>query len=138
MAAELKVPGPLRRDKCSSENAVNADPVSLPVRRDARLFDGVDAYSGDDSTNLFQVPLPPSPSSPSIAIARDPVCGKQVEPNNSLKTVFNDKPYYFCHANCKNQFDQDPQRYTRTRSDNRGPSNSAENSNRPAPAGVIL
>jgi YHS domain-containing protein len=136
MAAELKVPGPLRRDKRSSENAVSADPVSIPVRRDARICDGVDADSGDDSTKLFQVPLPPS--SPSTAIARDPVCGQQVEPNNSLKAVFNDKPYYFCHANCKNQFDQDPQRYTRTRSDNRSPSNSSENPNRPAPAGIVV
>jgi YHS domain-containing protein len=124
MTADLKVPEPLRRDKRSSENAVSADPVSIPVRRDARLFEGIHKGSGNDSTNLLQVP--PSPSSISPALATDPVCGQHIEPKNAPKAVFNDKPYYFCHANCKNQFDQDPQLYIGTRPDNRSLNNSSD------------
>jgi Cu+-exporting ATPase len=51
----------------------------------------------------------------SAMMTRDPVCGMQVNPNSSIKTSYNDQTYYFCHANCKHQFDQDPQRFTKQR-----------------------
>jgi Cu+-exporting ATPase len=44
-------------------------------------------------------------------MARDPVCGMAVQPNTSIKTVYNGQTYFFCHANCKHKFDQDPQRF---------------------------
>jgi YHS domain-containing protein len=46
-------------------------------------------------------------------MARDPVCGMEVKPNNALKSVYNGQTYYFCRANCKHEFDQDPQRFVK-------------------------
>jgi hypothetical protein len=43
MAADLKVPGSLRRDKRSTSNAVSTDPVPILMRRDTRHFQRIDA-----------------------------------------------------------------------------------------------
>lgn len=46
-------------------------------------------------------------------MTRDPVCGMEVKPNPALKSTCSGQTYYFCHANCKHTFDQDPQRFTK-------------------------
>lgn len=46
-------------------------------------------------------------------MTRDPVCGMEVKPNSSLKTVYKGQTYHFCHAACKHQFDLDPQRFVK-------------------------
>jgi Cu+-exporting ATPase len=48
-----------------------------------------------------------------MIMARDPVCGMEVKPNTSLKSNYNGQTYYFCHANCKHRFDQDPQQFVK-------------------------
>lgn len=43
----------------------------------------------------------------------DPVCGMEVNAEEaSAKSENNGQQYYFCHPGCKQQFDQNPQRYT--------------------------
>jgi YHS domain-containing protein len=45
-------------------------------------------------------------------MAKDPVCGMQVDENKvTQKTVYNGKTYYFCSKTCKVQFDKDPSKY---------------------------
>lgn len=42
----------------------------------------------------------------------DPVCGMQVNPTDAAYTShYAGKDYYFCSAQCKHQFEKDPQRY---------------------------
>lgn len=42
----------------------------------------------------------------------DPVCGMQVDEQNAKdQTTFQGKTFYFCSKTCKQQFDQNPQRY---------------------------
>lgn len=43
----------------------------------------------------------------------DPVCGMQINEHQAAgKSDFQGKTFHFCSATCKEQFDQNPQRYT--------------------------
>ncbi len=45
-------------------------------------------------------------------MARDPVCGMQVdEKDAAAKASFGGETYYFCSEDCKGRFEQDPQKY---------------------------
>jgi YHS domain-containing protein len=48
-------------------------------------------------------------------MAKDPVCGMQVErqeaTSKGLTSEYEGQTYYFCAPGCKQQFDQNPQRY---------------------------
>jgi Cu+-exporting ATPase len=45
-------------------------------------------------------------------MARDPVCGMDVNEQQAAgKSEYQGQTYYFCSSNCKQQFDQNPQRY---------------------------
>ena len=42
----------------------------------------------------------------------DPVCGMHVQPENvSERSEYGGKTYYFCSAQCRNRFDEEPARY---------------------------
>lgn len=42
----------------------------------------------------------------------DPVCGMQVNQQNAAgRSAHQGKTFYFCSADCKKQFDQDPEPY---------------------------
>jgi P-type Cu+ transporter len=44
---------------------------------------------------------------------KDPVCGMMVEPEGAAATSEHEgKTYYFCSADCKEEFDSDPESYT--------------------------
>ncbi len=45
-------------------------------------------------------------------MTRDPVCKMQVDEQKAPKSEYKGKEYYFCSLDCKEQFDNDPQRYT--------------------------
>ena len=46
------------------------------------------------------------------AMAKDPVCGMEVDPQQAAGTSeYQGRTYYFCSSGCKQRFDQDPQRY---------------------------
>jgi len=45
-------------------------------------------------------------------MAKDPVCGMTVDPDNAkYKSEYEGKEYYFCNKHCKMQFDEDPSKY---------------------------
>ncbi len=45
-------------------------------------------------------------------MTKDPVCGMQVDENKAAATSSHQgKKYSFCGQDCKNKFDQQPQRY---------------------------
>ncbi len=45
-------------------------------------------------------------------MARDPVCGMEVDENKAAaKSEYRGKTYYFCAAECKKEFDQAPEKY---------------------------
>ncbi|MBI2835086.1 MAG: YHS domain-containing protein [Acidobacteria bacterium] len=45
-------------------------------------------------------------------MARDPVCGMDVDEKNAAgQSTYQGQTYYFCSPVCKTRFDQDPQRY---------------------------
>jgi P-type Cu+ transporter len=46
-------------------------------------------------------------------MARDPVCGMQVNEQQAAGTsAYQGETYYFCSPGCKQRFDQNPERYT--------------------------
>jgi P-type Cu+ transporter len=46
---------------------------------------------------------------------KDPVCGKQVDPDKAPATSsHNGQKYSFCGQECKNKFDQQPERYAQS------------------------
>ena len=46
-------------------------------------------------------------------MAKDPVCGMEVEPNKAAATSqFQGKTIYFCSTECKQKFDANPTAYT--------------------------
>lgn len=48
-------------------------------------------------------------------MARDPVCGMQVDERNAAgKSEYKGTTYYFCSTGCKAAFDQDPARYAKS------------------------
>lgn len=43
---------------------------------------------------------------------KDPVCGMQIEESDAVGTSeYEGKTYYFCSADCKQEFDADPVAY---------------------------
>jgi YHS domain-containing protein len=44
-------------------------------------------------------------------MATDPVCGMKVDEATSEKTTYQGKTYYFCSAECKQDFNADPAKY---------------------------
>ena len=45
---------------------------------------------------------------------RDPVCGMEIDKQDAAGTSEHEgQTYYFCSTNCKQEFDQNPQRYVR-------------------------
>jgi YHS domain-containing protein len=65
-------------------------------------------------------PIPPEPldydpredeQRPKI-VARDPVCGMDVDPEGApARSLYRGTSYYFCTLTCKAEFDLDPSRY---------------------------
>ncbi len=48
-----------------------------------------------------------------MAKQKDPVCGMEVEERSVLwKSKQNDHTYVFCSKECKEQFDQQPEKYS--------------------------
>jgi P-type Cu+ transporter len=47
-----------------------------------------------------------------MAMAKDPVCGMDVDPKKAAaKSERDGKIYFFCSTECKQKFDQNPQAY---------------------------
>jgi len=47
-----------------------------------------------------------------IEMAKDPVCGMEVDEKNAAATSeYKGKTYYFCAVGCKKAFDADPEKY---------------------------
>ncbi|MGB7876888.1 MAG: YHS domain-containing protein [Anaerolineales bacterium] len=45
-------------------------------------------------------------------MAKDPVCGMDVDPKTAAgKSEFKGQIYYFCSPGCKASFDKDPEKY---------------------------
>lgn len=52
-------------------------------------------------------------------MSKDPVCGKQVDQNKAPATSsYGGEKYSFCGQDCKNKFDQQPERYAQSRESN--------------------
>jgi len=55
-------------------------------------------------------------------MTKDPVCGKQVDQNKALATSsHNGQKYSFCGQECKNKFDQQPERYIHSKQPSQQP-----------------
>ena len=47
-------------------------------------------------------------------MAKDPVCGMNVDENKAAESaVHKGKTYYFCSARCKTSFEKEPNKYVR-------------------------
>jgi YHS domain-containing protein len=47
-------------------------------------------------------------------MAKDPVCGMEVDENKAAGTsVYNGKKYYFCASSCKSRFEKEPEKYAK-------------------------
>lgn len=44
-------------------------------------------------------------------MAKDPVCGMDVDESTELKLVHGGKTYHFCAPGCQKAFTQDPEKY---------------------------
>lgn len=44
-------------------------------------------------------------------MAKDPVCGMEVDEKTAVKTEYKGKTYYFCAPGCKFMFEKDPEKY---------------------------
>jgi Cu+-exporting ATPase len=44
-------------------------------------------------------------------VQRDPVCGMEVETDDSETSTYEAKVYHFCSTECKDRFDADPLEY---------------------------
>ncbi len=45
-------------------------------------------------------------------MAKDPVCGMEIEEKNASSTsTYQETTYYFCAVTCKEAFDRDPGKY---------------------------
>lgn len=50
-----------------------------------------------------------------MAMQNDPVCGMQIEESDAAgKSEYNGQTFYFCSANCKTRFDDEPEKYVNT------------------------
>lgn len=48
-------------------------------------------------------------------MAKDPVCGMQVDEKSAAATSeYQGQTYYFCAAGCKRTFDRNPEQYVQT------------------------
>ncbi len=45
-------------------------------------------------------------------MAKDPVCGMEVEEEGKICSEYEGKKYCFCSQACKQKFEQEPKRYT--------------------------
>ncbi|GAX91634.1 YHS domain-containing protein [Effusibacillus lacus] len=51
------------------------------------------------------------------AKVKDPVCGMEIEAHSdALQSSYGGTDYFFCSANCKDQFDKDPAKYAKPKS----------------------
>jgi YHS domain-containing protein len=49
-------------------------------------------------------------------MTKDPVCGKQIDENKAPATTSHrGQKYSFCGQDCKNKFDQQPERYAQSK-----------------------
>lgn len=47
-----------------------------------------------------------------MAVVKDPVCNMECEENEAVaSSIYKGKTYYFCALGCKNEFDQNPEKY---------------------------
>jgi len=70
----------------------------VPVLVPDRLVEGQETTLGGKKVN---------------AMARDPVCGMQVDEKSAvIKAQHNGQTYYFCSPGCKATFEKEPARYT--------------------------
>lgn len=46
-------------------------------------------------------------------MAKDPVCGMEVDEEKAAKTVYKDKTYYFCNASCQWAFEINPAQFVK-------------------------
>ena len=44
-------------------------------------------------------------------MAKDPVCGMEVDEKKAATSVYQRKTYFFCAASCKASFQQAPEKY---------------------------
>lgn len=45
---------------------------------------------------------------------RDPVCGMEINPQDAAATtVYRGEMFYFCRAECQQEFDRNPERYAK-------------------------
>lgn len=44
-------------------------------------------------------------------MAKDIVCGMEVNENDAAKAEYEGETYYFCHANCRLAFTNNPEKY---------------------------
>ena len=47
-------------------------------------------------------------------MAKDPVCGMNVGEETAVKTEHKGKTYYFCGTYCKDEFEKEPERFTKS------------------------
>jgi YHS domain-containing protein len=47
-------------------------------------------------------------------MAKDPVCGMDVDEKTALKSEHKGQTYYFCSPGCKRSFDKEPDKYVGT------------------------
>jgi multidrug efflux pump subunit AcrA (membrane-fusion protein)/YHS domain-containing protein len=99
-----------------------------PVETGWRLGDRVEITSGlhpgerivvsgnfliDSESRMRLAAVNGSPAAEHNTVAKDPVCGMDVDPNrpNVIKTEHGGKTYYFCSAHCKKSFEANPGKY---------------------------
>lgn len=47
-----------------------------------------------------------------MAMETDPVCGMQIEESTAAgRSEYNGQTFYFCSANCKTRFDEEPEKF---------------------------
>ncbi len=44
-------------------------------------------------------------------MAKDPVCGMDLDEKTALRSEYKGQTYYFCSPGCKRSFDQEPEKY---------------------------
>ena len=44
-------------------------------------------------------------------MAKDPVCGMNIQENTQFVTEYEGKKYYLCSEGCKTSFEKNPQKY---------------------------
>jgi len=44
-------------------------------------------------------------------MAKDPVCGMQVDEKTAIQSEYKGHTYYFCSPSCKRDFDKEPGKY---------------------------